>query len=396
MNTIKKHHKRRSQGGNHKQRSGRRQAAASLDYNQLIKKQSEVKQIDEFVSNYTYEELMLHPALKKSLSNKGYERPTEIQEKSLEHLLNGENMVAVAKTGTGKTAAFLIPVIENLLTLERPFQTLVVVPTRELAQQVEMEFRDLTRGMGLYTTCLIGGTSVRRDLDKLKKRNHMIVGTPGRLMDMYRQGALKLANISVLVLDEFDRMLDMGFVKEIQQMVGAMRQRSQTMLFSATLDKSQKEIIREIVPEAVQLRISSGQSAGDNIEQHVIKVTETEDKFSLLLELLESPGFEKVIVFAETKRLVDRLNKKLDKNGVTSVIIHGDKSQNYRSRAIRNFKDGRSKVLIATDVAARGIDIDDVSHVINYQIPLTMESYLHRIGRTGRAGKKGTAYTFVG
>ncbi len=396
MKTIKKHHKRRSRGGNQKQRSGRRQAPSSLDYNQLIKKQAEVKETVEFVSDYRYEELMLHPALKKNLRKKGYERPTEIQESSLEHLINGENMVAVAKTGTGKTAAFLIPIIENLLTLERPFQTLVVVPTRELAQQVETEFRDLTRGMGFYTTCLIGGTSVQRDLDRLKKKNNLIVGTPGRLMDMYRQGALKLANISVLVLDEFDRMLDMGFVKEIQSMVGAMRQRSQTMLFSATLDKSQKSIIREIVPEAVQLRISSGQSAGDNIEQHVIKVDQSEDKFGMLLDLLVKPDFEKVIVFAETKRLVDRLNKKLDKNGVSSVIIHGDKSQNYRTRAIRNFKDGRSKVLVATDVAARGIDIDDVSHVINYQMPLTMESYLHRIGRTGRAGKKGTAYTFVG
>ncbi len=245
MNKINRN-KRRNANGHSKRRSShasKKNQKSTLDYNQLINTQARTSRKSVFVAKHDYADLHLHPLLKKNLARKGYTKPTEIQELSLDILVNGNNIVGVANTGTGKTGAFLIPIIENLLTNERPFQSLVVVPTRELAQQVEAEFRSLTSGMNLRTVCLIGGTSVQRDLDRLRQNHNVIVGTPGRLMDMYKQGALRLQDISVLVLDEFDRMLDMGFVHEVRKMVAAMKNRSQTMLFSATKDKSQRGII---------------------------------------------------------------------------------------------------------------------------------------------------------
>jgi ATP-dependent RNA helicase RhlE len=301
----------------------------------------------------------------------------------------------VASTGTGKTAAFLIPLIERLLTGNKEFTSLVVVPTRELAIQVTEEFKSLTKHMGFSSACFIGGTSVEKDIQKLRKFNHLIIGTPGRLLDMAERNALRMNDISVLVLDEFDRMLDMGFVNDIRKMVRMIGRREQTLLFSATMDPGQKDIIREIIGTPELIKVSSGSEPSTNVEQHLVRIREDENKFEVLVDMVNDDSFEKVIIFAETKRMVDKLSKKLNRSGIKASHIHGDKSQNYRNRAIRRFREGTCQILVATDVAARGIDIAEVSHVINYQVPRTKDSYVHRIGRTGRAGNSGMAYTFV-
>jgi ATP-dependent RNA helicase RhlE len=221
------------------------------------------------------------------------------------------------------------------------------------------------------------------------------VGTPGRLLDLADRRLLKLNQVKTLVLDEFDRMLDMGFVNDVKKLVGAMTQRNQTMLFSATLEVSQKSLINSLLKNPVEVKINSGITTNENIEQGIIRVPEGKDKFIMLADLFQDRSLDKVIIFTETKRLADRLSKKLNESGVKSGLIHGNKSQNFRNKTIEQFKSGQTRVLVATDVAARGIDVADVSHVINYQLPMTMDSYIHRIGRTGRAGKTGHAITFV-
>ncbi len=378
---------------NKRRNSGKKQAKA-LDPNSLLVRNSD-QNIKKFEPKQRYSEFILHPHLKANLADRGYEWPTEIQQSSLPALLEGRDIVGVASTGTGKTAAFLIPLIERLLSTEEDFTSLIVVPTRELALQVADEFNHLTKGMGFTHSCFIGGTNVDKDIQKLRRFNHFLIGTPGRLLDMTDRGALRMKDVSVLILDEFDRMLDMGFVQDITRIVDAIGNRDQTMLFSATMDSSQKNLVRNLTSNPLHIKISNGTEASTNVDQHLIYLKGDDNKYEVLVGMMGEDSFQKVIIFAETKRMVDKLSKKLNRSGVNVSHIHGDKSQNYRNRAIRRFKNGTSQVLVATDVAARGIDIADVSHVINYQMPTSKDSYIHRIGRTGRAGKTGIAYTFV-
>ncbi len=343
----------------------------------------------------TFAEMNLSPRVQAALRHKGYTHPTEIQLHTIEHLLDGRDVLGVAQTGTGKTGAFLIPLIDRMIEGRENVQTLVIVPTRELALQVSDEFRTLTNGLQLNSTCLIGGTNINRDIFNLRRKSDLIVGTPGRLLDLANRGLLKLGGYPVLILDEFDRMLDMGFAPDVQRLTNLMTNRRQTLLFSATVDKTQKRMIDALLNNPVEVRISTGAATGDHIEQDIVRVSPDENKFDVLLGMLSGGDFEKVLLFAETKRTVDRMNKMLKKSGVTADQIHGDKSQGARQRALDSFKAGKIQVLVATDVAARGIDVSDVTHVINYQIPQTYDSYLHRIGRTGRAGKQGKAFTFV-
>lgn len=381
-------------GGGNNQRNNRKKAVSSIDPNMLIKKAVRVEE-KAYQPTRSFDEMPISPNLKANLHAKGFKFPTQIQDETLAHLISGRDLMGVANTGTGKTGAFLIPIIEQLLSSNKPFQSLVVVPTRELALQVEEEFRSLSYKLGLYSSSFIGGTNVGSDIKKLGRKNHLIIGTPGRLMDMADRGALRLRDISTLVLDEFDRMLDMGFVNEIKKMVKMMPMRKQTMLFSATVDKTQKSLIAELLNDPIEIKVSSGTSTSDQIDQDIIRVPAGGDKYTMLLDLLGGSDIDKVLIFAETKRLVDKVGKQLNKSGITTDVIHGNKSQNYRSKALDKFKKGKVKILVATDVAARGIDVDNISHVINYQLPLTFDSYVHRIGRTGRAGKTGKAYTFV-
>lgn len=372
----------------------KKKQVSSINPASLIKKASSETQ-KEYQAPRSFDEMPIDSKLKSALSAKGFSNPTKIQNDTLELLQEGRDLVGIANTGTGKTGAFLIPVIDRLLTSHPDEITLVIVPTRELALQVETEFRSLTKGMKLFSASFIGGTSVGRDVDQLRKRNHLIIGTPGRLLDLASRGSLKLHTISRLILDEFDRMLDMGFVNDIKKVISKMTNREQTMLFSATIDGTQKSLINQILTNPAEIKVSSGTSTSDQIEQDIIKVDHGADKFDMLLHLIGPKEFEKVLIFAETKRTVNQLSKKLNQSGVRSDMIHGNKSQNYRNNALQNFKNGKIKILVATDVAARGIDVSDITHVINYQLPMNFDSYVHRIGRTGRAGKLGKAFTFI-
>ncbi|KJF43408.1 RNA helicase [Draconibacterium sediminis] len=374
-------------------RAPRKKAVSTINPNLLVKQAVSVETAP-FVAEQSFSEMPLSDSLKNNIRLKGYTEPTEIQQKSINDLIAGRNMIGIAATGTGKTGAFLIPVIEKMLA-DDTTTCLVVVPTRELAQQVEDEFKSLTRGHKLFSACFIGGTSVNTDMGKARRKQNLIVGTPGRLNDLTSRGTLRLGNTPILVLDEFDRMLDMGFINDIKKIIALMKNRKQTMLFSATYEKAQQNLIKQFVQNPVRINISSLNNAADTVEQDIIRVGANENKFEVLYNLLNSEGFERVILFAETKRNVDKISQQLRKVGINSDVIHGNKSQNYRTKAIRMFKMGKTRVLVATDVAARGIDVDGVTHVINYQLPQTMDSYIHRIGRTGRAGKKGMAYTFV-
>ena len=359
----------------------------------LIKIATETES-DTFTSSKVFSEFDLEPALLKNIEVKGYKNPTEIQEKTVEDLLLNKDMIGIAETGSGKTGAFLIPILNKMIIFPQ-VQAIVIVPTRELAQQVEQEFQDLSKNLKIHSACFIGGTNVNRDINKAKGRPKFIVGTPGRLKDLTERRALNLGQIDTLVLDEFDRMLDMGFIKDIRHLSKLMKGRQQTVLFSATANPSQNSIIKEFVHEPIKVSVTSGNASSERVDQDIIEVKPEENKIDVLVDLLKQDAFEKVILFTETKRAADKLNKQLHKNKIKTDVIHGNKSQNYRTKAIASFKAGKMKVLIATDVAARGIDIKDITHVINYQLPMTMDSYIHRIGRTGRAGKTGKALTFI-
>jgi ATP-dependent RNA helicase RhlE len=285
--------------------------------------------------------------------------------------------------------------VNNLIGTKAANQVLVIVPTRELAVQVEQEYNTIVKGMNMHSHCFIGGTSVGRDIGLTRQPVHFVIGTPGRLTDLAKQGALRMSNFNTLILDEFDRLLDMGFARDIQFLVKAMNNREQTILFSATEEKNQRELIRELLRQPVEVRVSNGKSTGDHIDQEIVRVAPGESKMGLLLKMVRDEAFQKVIVFADTKHGVKTVTKKLHQSGVRADEIHGNKSQNYRLKALNDFKSGKIKVLVATDVAARGLDISEVTHVINYQQPKDFDSYIHRIGRTGRAGKGGKAYTFV-
>ena len=382
-----------TRGGNQDRRTVKKKES-TLDPRLFVKKAQPSGQ-EGFRTEKTFADLGLTAKLLQNILAKGYQTLTNIQEQSIQPLLQGRDMMAISKTGSGKTAAFLIPIIEHALKDPRNYTALVVTPTRELALQIEEEFKSLTLGMQLSSATFIGGTNINSDHQKLQRKLQVIVGTPGRLLDLSDRRELDLRKVNTLVLDEFDRMLDMGFVLDVNKLVNRIGTRDQTLLFSATLEPGQKKLIDGLLSNPLEVKVSGGGSTNENIEQQTIRVPEGQDKFDVLADLFANPELEKVILFTETKRLADRLAKKLVQAGIKAGQIHGDKSQNFRNRMIDEFKSGDIRVLVATDVAARGIDVADVSHVINYQLPMTMDAYIHRIGRTGRAGKVGHAITFV-
>ena len=347
----------------------------------------------EYKSETKFIDWPIEARLKSAIKAAGWEFPTEIQEKSFEHIDGLKDVMGIATTGTGKTGAFLIPIIDALLRSDEPFQTLCLAPTRELALQIEEEFRALTLGMKFNAITLIGGRNINTDIVNLRKRSyHLVVATPGRLKDLYQQGKIDLREASVLVLDEFDRMLDMGFQKDVMFLTDKMGERDQTMLFSATLDKSQQKLIDHFLTDYVTIKVSSGEASAEHINQ-TVKFVAPDDKFDTLIDMLNEPEMKRVLVFAETKHRVKKITKKLNQAGIRADEIHGNKSQNYRQKALGAFKAGKIKALCATDVAARGLDIDDITHVINFEAPTDYDTYIHRVGRTGRAGKGGEAIT---
>lgn len=367
----------------------------SPDWKKYVNEGGEIQKSTPYAAKHQFEDFFLDQNLLNSIKGKGYLAPTEVQDRAIPAILDGSNLVGVAGTGTGKTAAFLIPIIQVLLEERQDRHSLIIAPTRELANQINDEFRSLTKGMGLFSTCLIGGSSVRESIKSLKKTNHIIIGTPGRLMDMHKQGFLPFDDFKVLVLDEFDRMLDMGFKDEMITINRKMIQKEQTLLFSATVDKSQRKLINDICVDAVEVTAATETQKTDAIRQEVIHV-KGQNKFDLMHNLLVNETGEKVILFCETKRNTEKMAQKLKTNNIQADAIHGDKSQKAREVALRKFKRGQVSVLVATDVVARGIDVNDVSLVINYEAPRNYNDYVHRIGRTGRAGKSGRAVTFIG
>lgn len=381
---------RNSGGGRSK---GRQDFRMQLDH--FLKSMEKQEAPRPFKAAHAFDDMGLDKGLMRNLQDAGFVAPTEIQEVAIPAVMDGRDVMGIAQTGTGKTGAFLIPLIQKWLDENDQMRLLVVVPTRELAQQVYSALLDLSRGLGMKSACFVGGKSIDKDFKSLRRNPDVVIGTPGRLVDLHKRRKLQLASTTHLVLDEFDRMLDMGFSEDLASITDAMINRKQTMLFSATFQKALQAQIDRLLHNPVEIKVSSGHRPGQNISQEIISVDSKAHKLDKLKELLDLPDFQKVLLFAETKRDVDFLAQTLRQAGVRSDLIHGDKSQKAREFALQKFRNGRVKVLVATDVAARGIDIDDISHVINYSIPQTFDTYVHRIGRTGRAGKSGKAITLV-
>lgn len=383
---------RGSYGGARGQRKGRKRDQ-SIDISRFINKAPEQAQEEKaFVPKHTFKTFGFDKRLVAEIDKKGFENPTHIQDESIPHIMDGKDIVGLANTGTGKTATFLLPLIHKVLN-NRSQKIVVLAPTRELAQQINDELGSFTQGMRIFSTLCIGGSPIGRQIAHLRRSNDFIIGTPGRVMDLIKRGNLKLADAHTIVLDEADRMLDMGFIHDIKFVLSHMPKERHTLFFSATMSQEIKNLIHEFLNNPVTVSVVKQETA-QNIDQDIISVKNRE-KIDVLHELLVQDEFEKVIIFGKTKRGVDRLSKDLYKKGIKTETMHGDKSQGQRKQALRNFKEGRVQHLIATDVAARGIDVDNISHVINYELPATYDDYVHRIGRTGRGGAKGKALTFV-
>lgn len=364
-----------------------------IDVSKFINKAVITEAIDNFVPEHTFANFPIDSRLKANITKKGYDLPTPIQDKIIPHILRGLDVVGIANTGTGKTAAFLIPLIDKVLKFPKE-QTLIVVPTRELAIQIEDEFKGFATGLKLYSVSCVGGAPIGRQISELKYHNEFIIGTPGRLRDLMDRKLIKLENFKTLVLDEADRMLDMGFINEVKYMVSKMPKDRHTLFFSATMSKEIEILIKDFLKNPVTVSVKTGDTA-KNVDQDVVRVPKEKTKLDILSNLLKETAFEKVLIFGRTKHGVHELAEQLKKRGFSAESIHGDKNHGQRQRALKLFKESHTNILVATDVAARGLDIAGITHVINFDIPATYEDYVHRIGRTGRAGKKGRALTFI-
>jgi ATP-dependent RNA helicase RhlE len=352
------------------------------------------KHVDAEVYEPTHQfaDFDIHPKIQANLSANGFITPTPIQDQAIPHGLEGKDIVGLANTGTGKTVAFAIPVLDRLMR-GKGSRALIMAPTRELAQQIEAECRVIASGSGLFGAVLIGGAPMMPQLRDLKANPQIVIGTPGRIKDHMERGSLKLAEFDVVVLDEVDRMLDMGFIGDMQIILGKVSQTRQSFFFSATLNPKVKTLVHSFLTDPVTVSVKTGDTS-ENVEQNVIYTSRTR-KLDELHDLLLKDNVSKALIFDDTQRSVEKLSNDLVTRGFKSDAIHGGKSQGQRTRALNRFKKNEVTILVATDVAARGIDVVDISHVINYSTPQSYEDYVHRIGRAGRAGRKGHALTFI-
>ncbi|MEG1685927.1 MAG: DEAD/DEAH box helicase [Bacteroides sp.] len=343
----------------------------------------------------TFEQLDLIEPILKALQNEGYNTPTPIQEQAIPILLRGKDLLGCAQTGTGKTAAFAIPILQHLYKSDNKqgIKALVLTPTRELAIQIDESFAAYGKYTGLKHTVIFGGVSQKSQTDTLKRGVNILIATPGRLLDLIGQGFISLKSIEFFVLDEADRMLDMGFIHDIKRLLPLLPKKRQTLFFSATMPSEIAALSNTILHLPERVEVTPASSTVDTITQSLYFVSK-QDKKDLLVHLLKDKSLESVLVFTRTKHGADNVAKILGKAGIGAEAIHGNKSQNARQRALTHFKDHETRVLIATDIAARGIDVDLLSHVINYELPNVPETYVHRIGRTGRAGHEGIAISF--
>ncbi|WP_076850187.1 DEAD/DEAH box helicase [Rubeoparvulum massiliense] len=341
----------------------------------------------------SFREFHLHKDIQQAIYDMGFEEPSPIQQVSIPHILEGKDIIGQAQTGTGKTAAFGIPLIERTTPAPR-IQALVLTPTRELAIQVSGELRRIAKYKQIRTLPIYGGQSIEHQIRALRQGVQVVIGTPGRILDHLHRKTLRLDNVRMLVLDEADEMLDMGFIEDIEKIISYTPVHRQTMLFSATMPPEIKRLAQRYLQEPESVSVSRGEVTTPLVEQVYYRVLE-KDKFDALCRVLDDEGVQLGILFCRTKKNVDEVTENLQARGYLADGLHGDLSQVQRDRVMKKFREGKIEILVATDVAARGIDVDNVSHVINYDIPQDPESYVHRIGRTGRAGKKGIALTFV-
>jgi ATP-dependent RNA helicase RhlE len=372
---------------------GRQRNGAVINVERFINKAVPGAEVVAFVPQHQFMDFDFDPRLQQTVASHGYITPTPIQDQAIKAVLEGRDLIGLANTGTGKTAAFLLPIINSYLRGSQG-TSLIVVPTRELASQIEDEFRAFSRGFGFRSAVIVGGASIFKQKEAIRRRPQLVIGTPGRLNDLIKNHGLKLAGCQTFVLDEADRMLDMGFIRDIRFIISQLPDNRQSLCFSATLTPEIESIIQTLLRDPVTVSVRTRETS-EQVEQDIIRTVSRDHKVEVLIDILKKPESTKVLVFGDTKFGVQRLADKLEKQGIAAAAIHGNKSQPQRQRALNDFKNERVKVLVATDVAARGLDIPDVSHVINFDQPKSYDDYVHRIGRTGRAGKVGSALTFV-
>lgn len=374
--------------------SGNRRRIKSFDPSNLVNEHVATSaQEKPYTAVNSFSSFALSDILKRNIAARGYTTPTPIQDQTIPLILEGKDVIGIANTGTGKTAAFLLPLL-NKVAGDRYKKVLIIVPTRELAVQIRQEFIEFAYGMNIYCTLTIGGTSTFRQKQDLRRNPSFVIGTPGRIKDLINQRSLDLASFEIIVLDEVDMMVDIGFIGHIKYFISLLANNRQSLFFSATVDGKAREILNSFVRNPVTVSVKK-QDMLKNIKHEVIKISDKERKIEQLHDLLIKKELEKVLVFGRTKWGIQKLSDELVKRGFNAGAIHGNKSQTQRLRILEQFKRNSLQILLATDVASRGLDIDNVTHVINYDPPESYEVYIHRIGRTGRADKDGTAITFI-
>lgn len=351
-----------------------------------------VAENETFVPKHAFTDFEISEKLKASIGRRGYKKPTPIQDQAIPVILSGRDVVGVANTGTGKTAAFLIPLIHKV-TSDRRSRVLIITPTRELAVQIDKEFQSFARGFGIHSVVCIGGVSINGQKKKLRRRPNFVIGTPGRLLDLEKQRKLNFNQYGSIVLDEVDRMLDMGFIHDVNEIISKLPADRQSLFFSATLGSKVEGVMGDFIYDPVMISVKTTDTRA-NVHQDIVKLNGRK-KAHVLRGLLDKKEVSKTLIFTRTKRGADSLHKDLSRINFQVAVLHGNKTQNQRQRSLDEFRFNKVNILIATDVASRGIDVDDISHVINYDLPESYDAYIHRIGRTGRADKKGVALTFV-
>jgi len=364
----------------------------TFDPSQFINKNPADAQEEVYEPKHTFGTFGLDTRLTRTLSDMGIDTPSPIQDQVIPFILEGRDVIGLAETGTGKTAAFLLPILHKTLA-DYKRQTLILAPTRELAIQIEQELKKLTANARVYFTVCVGGTPIGPQMRALKRKNHFVIGTPGRILDLIERGHLDTAQLTTVVLDEADRMLDMGFIHDIKSILSGTPKDRETLFFSATMGPTIKSLVNDFLinPETVSVK---KKDVTNSIEQDVVRYGATH-KYETLVALFKDESLTRVIIFGSMKHSVQKLADQMTRDGITAESIHGNKSHGQRQRALSKFKSGNARVLVATDVAARGIHVDKVSHVINYDLPNTFDDYVHRIGRTGRGKEQGKALTFV-
>jgi ATP-dependent RNA helicase RhlE len=381
----------RSGGG--RPSGGRSRKQPTFDPSQFINK-NPVSTTPEvaYVPKHTFSEFKLDKQISDNVRDLGIENPSPIQDQVIPLIVDGKDIIGLAETGTGKTAAFLLPLINKTMK-QKDQVTLILTPTRELALQIEVEFRKFSAGLKQFSTTCVGGTNINPQLRALRRHNHFIIGTPGRVLDLIERKAIKPGVVTNVVLDEADRMLDMGFIHDMRKILAGVSKDRQTLFFSATMTDEAERLVNDFMRSPKTISVKKKDTT-TSIAQDVVAYDHVH-KFDTLLTLLAKDEFKRVIIFGAMKHSVEKLAQELYKNGIKAESIHGNKSHGQRQRSLAAFKSGNARVLVATDVAARGIHVDNVSHVINYDLPNTFEDYVHRIGRTGRGTMRGEALTFV-